>query len=201
MFELASSLRGDRLALLRAIFRWVAALSAFFGLSAIAAEILKRWMENNGYLDHPEKGIAWLLSALASIPQYWWFYPSLMFVIGLAVGLWTDLILRRLSDERQRQIELLGSEMISAAHEVKSQQQFVMQRWPQNISHQRSTLASRFERAKKFGIYIPSDDIFNRSDGALILHDYLDFVGTYLFRSGLKPAKRRALETKLKLEK
>lgn len=186
---------------LRAIFGWAAALSAFFGLSAIASEMLKRWMENNGYLDHPEKGIALALSTLASISHYWWFYPVLMFVIGLAIGLWADLILRRFSDERQTQIELLGSEMIDAADYVKSQQQFVMRRWPENISDQRSTIAAIFERAKEFGIYVPSDDIFNRSDGALILHDYLDFVGTYLSQSGLKPAKRRALETKLKLEK
>jgi hypothetical protein len=58
---------------LRTIFRWVAAVSAFFGFGAIVAEMLKRWMENNGYLDHPEKGIAWVLSTLASISLYWWF--------------------------------------------------------------------------------------------------------------------------------
>jgi hypothetical protein len=97
---------------LRTIFRWVAAVSAFFGFGAIVAEMLKRWMENNGYLDHPEKGIAWVLSTLASISLYWWFYPALMFLIGLAIGLWTDLILRRFSDERQTHLDKSNAERV-----------------------------------------------------------------------------------------
>jgi hypothetical protein len=186
---------------LKTIIGWVVAVSTFFGVSAIVSEILKRWMEKNGYLDHPEEGIAWLLSTLASVSHYWWFYPTLTFVIGLMIGLWTDLILRRFSDERETQIELLGHDMVSAAAAVRFQQKFSGEYWPENISAQRSTLAAIFERASKFRIYVPSDNIFSRSDGVLILHDYLDFVGTYLSQSGLKPAKRRALETKIKLEK
>jgi hypothetical protein len=64
----------------------VAFVWATFGFAPLAAEITKRWAERNGYIDHPEKGIGWVLSMLGAVTDFPWFYPAVAFMTGVLIG-------------------------------------------------------------------------------------------------------------------
>jgi hypothetical protein len=90
--------------------------------------------------------------------------------------------------------------MIDIALGVKIRQRPANGQWPRNISDIVPALESLLVRIKNNGLYAPTcAELFDRQNGAAILHDYLDFAGTYLRDGHAKVAKKRALQLKQKL--
>jgi hypothetical protein len=138
---------GRGMELVRLFGRWIVAIAAFLGLGSIAAEILRRWMDRNGYLDHPENGIAWIVSTLADFTKHDWFYPLAAFILGLALGVWTDTILRRLTDDKAKQRRSLGYDMLDMANSIKARYRYSAN-WPSNCSDIRPSIDSLILKSK-----------------------------------------------------
>ena len=186
---------------IRAIGRACAWIVTFFGLGAIAADMLKRWMDRNGYLDHPDQGVAWLVSFAAAIVDRWWFYPALAFVAGLAIGLSLDALLRRLSSDIPSRRKSLGSNMMHMADKLKRRQVTQRLAWPVNCHDLRPEIDSLFIRSTEERIYAPGQKIYRLANGQTALWDHFDFVGSYLVNEHLKVARKRALQLKEYVDK
>jgi hypothetical protein len=68
--------------------------------------------------------------------------------------------------------------------------------WPANISDLESTLLSSHLKLTKRGIWSPGEAPLSRADGAKILADYLETVGTLLREGHFTEAKEKARELK-----
>jgi hypothetical protein len=181
---------------IRAIGRVCIWIITFFGLGAIAADMLKRWMDRNGYLDHPDQGLAWLVSIAAAIVDQWWFYPALAFVAGLSVGLSLDALLRRLSSDTASRRKSLGYDMMDMAESLKRREVNQRSAWPANCHDLRPEIDSLFIRSMEERIYAPDQKIYRLANGQTALWDHFDFVGSYLVNEHLKVARKRALRLK-----
>jgi hypothetical protein len=180
---------------LRKLVGYIAgAVTALSFLGPVAAEILKRWLDRNGYLDHPEQGLAWLLSVLASSTEQPWFYPIVAALAGLTAGLWLEEVLRRWDGERAQEMHKLGLRLTALAHGVRGGQGGFRSVWPDNVSHMRGSLSAIFSTLKSWRIAAPSDHIFEMKDGAEIMVQYLEHVSAYLISRDLRGARQKAKE-------
>jgi hypothetical protein len=163
--------------------------------------MLKRWMDRNGYPDHPDQGVAWLVSVVAAIVDRWWFYPALTFVAGLAIGLSLDALLRRLSSDSASRRKSLGYDMMDMADRLKRRDVNQRSGWPINCHDLRPEIDSLFIRSTEEHIYAPGQKIYRLANGQTALWDHFDFVGSYLANEHLKVARKRALLLKEYVEK
>jgi hypothetical protein len=176
------------------------AIAGALSLGPLSAEILRRWMERNGYLDHPEEGFAWAVSVLASLATRPWVQLAVIvaavfaafYILGYAIGIYQ---LRR--DARR---SALSKEMVRLAASIRRSQGGFRSEWSDNIRDIRPFVESTFLKMTKEGLYSPPNSIFDRADGAKLLSDHFEFVGVYISEGHWKVAKRRALELKPKLD-
>ncbi|MCP1852743.1 MULTISPECIES: hypothetical protein [unclassified Bradyrhizobium] len=150
-------------------------------------------MERNGYFDHPDQGVAWLVSVVAGLAQSHWFYPLLAFLFGLSIGLWADRVLRRLANEQGGELTNLGRSLRGMAESVRQSQGGFRSTWPENVEHLRGPLESYFLTLKSDWKIAPLPaSVFELNHGAQILIEYLDHVGSHLMGRQLKAAQNKA---------
>jgi hypothetical protein len=185
----------------KTIGAWIAALALALGFGPLAAEMLRNWMSNNGFLEHPEAGIAWMISVIASVTQYAWFYWTLGAAATLVIAwiLWTGIpayLLRR----RTKRLTL-ANHMRDLAAGIRSRQSRMGTQWPDNVRDIRPHIDTCILDAKRAGLYAPPASIFSRGDGVRLLYDYLHFVGIYISEGHWAEAKKRAYQLKDELAK
>jgi hypothetical protein len=170
------------------------------GLGAILNTMLKNWLQGHDYLEHPETAIIAILSSIASLTATSWFYPALAVTISTAAILWFISLYLRYAHYRLLALEEIGDEMLQAARRMANRQGGFRNDWPANIADIQASLVTLCARIRSFRIYAPGEEEFQRPDRFRAIHKYFDFVGSFLSKSLIKEAKRRALEVKAKLE-
>jgi hypothetical protein len=175
----------------------VAFVWATFGFAPLAAEITRRWAERNGYIDHPEKGIGWVLSILGAVTEFPWFYPAVAFMTGVLIGLFVDSILRRFDGSRRWQRVRLGQSMVSMSDMIAGRLHTNLNSWLHNIFDFRADLASLFVKLSRAGFDLSLNALMRRDDDGVLLVNYLKYVGSMLSDGHFKQAEEAAQEVEL----
>jgi hypothetical protein len=188
---------------MRSILRNVAAsLLTAVGLGPLISKAIERWAERNGYLDDPTKGLHWLVSTIASVTDWQFFYPLISFFAGLVIGLWLDWIFRKIDANRRDQIIIIGGDMESLGKQIVARTStHTIAAWPNCISDLVPELMSLLLRTNKVGLWTPPRDILNLNDGGNLLLNYLLFVGKLLKDGHLEEAKQQASSYSAHLKK
>jgi hypothetical protein len=167
---------------------------------AVATDMAKRWAERQGWIDHPEEAVGWLMGIPLWIAQLPWVYPVALILGGLTVGIWLDWLLRRFDTSRSDRRVGLGLQLQNLANVIERRQGGFRHDWPDIIQDLRPQLMSIFIRVEKIGLWAPVDQLYDREDGATVLVNYLRMVGTMLADGHFKQARKRALECKTFVE-
>jgi hypothetical protein len=143
------------------------------------------------------------MSAIAFIAQLPGMVPAALLITGLTAGVWLDWLMRRIDDSRAKARVAIGEEFLYLASIVDERQQSasIDNSWPKNVWDLRPRLMSVFINAEKFGIWAPVDQMYDRTDGANIIINYLRIVGTMLADGHFKQARKRALQAKQFVER
>ncbi len=176
-------------------------LLAAIGASSLISKAIEKWADRNGYLDDPTKGLQWLISVLASIPDLPGFYPFICFLVGLVSGLWLDRFAKSWSNERGRELQSIGYSMLNLNEVIGRRSQRTLAAWPEFIADLTPEMNSVFIRSAKAGIWSPSAHILNLNDNGRLLINYLGFVGRLLADGHTDEAKVAALQTQADLRK
>jgi len=144
-----------------------------------------------------------VLKFLRDLSEHPWVRVSVLTVGAFVAGLWLDWLLRRLDGFRAERREALGTEMVSLGDYLRFSQLPTYQARPQ--------ITSCFTTAKKFGIWVPDQRIFEiskRAENLIMEHpirnlitDYLAHVGTMLKDGHFREAKRDAKKSKAAFDK
>ncbi|CAN7377556.1 hypothetical protein LJR220_003362 [Bradyrhizobium sp. LjRoot220] len=170
------------------------------GISSLSAKAIERWADRNGYLDDPTKGLQWLLSAVASVTEFWWFYPALCFFVGLVIGLWWDALLRTRSRGRVAESKSLGYAMKDYAEFLQNRASRSLNPWPGRIADRIPDLQSLLIRIDAAGYWTPPQRILDLNDDGQLLQVYLMFVGTLLADGHFEKARQEALGIQTEFE-
>ena len=172
------------------------------GVTPLTAEMVKRWAERSGYLDDPTKGLPWLLSSIASVTEFRFYYSSLSVLVGILVVLWADALMRRRSRRRASELRSLGHDMVEYGHMIEQRMIRVLVEWPEGIGEHFPAVQSLLVRIhKKSGCWTPPNTIFHLDDRGHLLAFYLRTVGTTLKDGKFDRARDDADEVRLEFER
>jgi hypothetical protein len=186
MFKLASLVRWLLLAILVPLAIPVATVSS------------TRWAESRGWYSPGEPG-GWL-TTLVAIGELPWLLPVVLVVAGLTAGAWLDWLIRKLDHTRAAERVEIGNELLHLANRVASRQEGIRNEWPANVHDLRPSIMSAFIKVERIGVWAPVDQPYGRLDGANILVNYLQLVGTMLSEGHFKQARKRAAQVRAFLE-
>ena len=143
------------------------------------------------------------LKFLLDLSEQTWLRVTALLLGGFVAGLWLDWLLRKLDGSRAEERQALGTEMVSLGDYLRFSQLPTYQARPQ--------ITSCFTTAKKFGIWVPDQRIFEiskRAENLIMEHpirnlitDYLAHVGTMLKDGHFREAKRDAKKSKAAFDK
>lgn len=166
-------------------------------LIPVLVDFLEKWLDRNGAYDHPAEWITQTLAGLGQLPGV---YPAALVLTGLVGGVWLDTMLRWFDGSRRTALVDLGAEVRNMGHMVRDRQNGFHNEWPGNISNLKASLLSLHVRLTKRGIWSPGETLQGRADGARILVEYLETVGTLLREQQFAEAKEKATELKASLK-
>jgi hypothetical protein len=136
------------------------------------------------------------------------FHASLI-ATGLVTGVFADWFFRRIDGSRADRRIALGYRFNSLSESVEARLRNNMyqpdnphrNQWHPFVHDLVPSITSAFITARKFGIWTPSSDIYQRNNAGFVLMNYLDHVGTLLKDGHFKQAKEYAqqFETMLKV--
>lgn len=189
-----------RMKYLKTLAGWAIAIAGALSLGPLSADVLRRWMERNGYLDHPEEGFAWAVSVIASVAEHPWVQLALIVTLFLTACYTIGYVIGGYQVKRDARRSALSTEMLHLAARIRQRQGGFRSQWPHNIRDIRPHIKSLFLKMAKEGLYPPPTSIFERADGAQLLCEHFEFVGVYISEGHWKVAKKRALELKPKIK-
>jgi hypothetical protein len=153
--------------------RAVLCLIAAVGFGPLLAKIVERWADRNGYLDDPAKGFHWLLSTVGSVTELWFFYPAVMFLLGLGVGLWIDRLVRLVRDNRSEELRSIGWAAVSLGEAIQARRNRLLAEWPNCAGDLAPDLQSLLIRLEKAGLWTPPPRIMRLNDEGQLISSYL----------------------------
>ena len=124
-----------------------------------------------------------------------WLHVAGWILIGFAAGFWVDWLLRKLDGSRAEHRKALGVEMGILAHDLGATVYPLMVN-PMYVA--RPKMVSCFTTARKFGIWVPDDRIFevHPPRAMNLVTDYLNDVGAMLRAGHFSDAKQHAKSRK-----
>jgi len=186
---------------MQAGFRKVVAwIFATLGIGPIVAEVLKRWLDKQGWLDNPGQGVDWLLTSIGSVTEWWGFYYLVTFAAGLLVGLWIDLLAKRSEQSVINGMQALGYEMTGTAERILKPIQSSLHEWPESIADDVPRIQSLMIRIRKAGLWAPDGRVLDLNDNGNLLVSYLKFVGQMLCDGHFSAALDHAMRAKAHFE-
>jgi hypothetical protein len=172
------------------------------GVAPLTAEMVKRWAERNGYINDLTKGLPWLLSSVASVTEFRFYYSALSVLVGILVVLWADALMRTRSRRRALELRSLGHDMVECGHMIEHRMTRVLVEWPEGIGDHLPAVQSLLVRIhKKTGCWTPPNTIFHLDDRGHLLAFYLRTVGTMLQDGKFDRARDDADEVRLEFER
>lgn len=184
---------------MRKIGGWLVSAATALGVFTLLGKYIERWLQKNGLLD-PDNAISVTTNALGTLTQNLWFYAGLSAIMLATVVYWTVIFWERYSHYRSLQLQGLGKDMLAMARIIAHRQGGFRSEWPENVGDRRAEMEVILSRASKYRIYAPGRTDLDRKDTCKIIHEYFDFVGSFLAHGETKVARARALETKAKLQ-
>ena len=73
-------------------FRWIVVSVWVLVMIPVLVDFSKKWLEANGVYKYAGE---WIVDAVANVPRPPGFYPVLLVLSGMLVGVWFDALLRR----------------------------------------------------------------------------------------------------------
>jgi len=177
--------------------RWIGAIVAvvLFIVKDVVAPVVLDFIKKQPETDD---AIHATLKFVLDLVQQPWLHVAAWILVAFLVGLWLDWLLRKLDGSRTKQRKALGFEMRSLGGHLRLSQLPIYEDRPQIMSY----LAT----ARKFGIWVPDERVFEISKRAenLIMEDpirnliteYLMNVGTLLEKGNFAEAKQHAENSK-----
>jgi hypothetical protein len=160
----------------------------------IATDMFVRWY------DRPLAAGGWVITNLLAAGQSPWLFPAALVIAGLTAGTWIDWLFRRLDSSRAAARVEVGNELLRLAAKVAARQEGVRNEWPANVHDLRPSIMSAFIRVEQLGIWAPVDQPYGLLDGAKVLVNYLQLVGTMLADGHFRQARKRASQFRAFLE-
>jgi hypothetical protein len=170
------------------------------GIGPLFAKGVEKWADRNGFLDDPTKGLQWALAATASITDLPYFYPTLLFAVGLALGLWFDKLIRKATQSKKAELRDLGYGMTGFAQDLAHRIRISLDAWPENSNSLFPQMRSIFIRLEKADLWSPPPRIIGLQDNGNLLINYFRYVGTMLADDHHVQARAEAKQFKLKYE-
>ena len=178
-------------------FRWMVVSVWVLVMTPVLVEFLKKWLERNGAYEHAGE---WFIDGVAGVASLSGFYPVLLVLSGMLVGVWFDAILRRFDGSRNTKLVNLGNDLRRLGGHIRQRQNDFRNSWPDNVDDLKPELLSCHLRLTKIGIWSPGLAFHASPEGALWLANYLETIGTLLTEHHFAEAKQNALGVKQTLE-
>ena len=157
-------------------------------LVAVIVDFVNRWLGENYFSD---PNIIIVFNLAASIVQQRWFQFGLVLFTGIVVGISLDWFDRKSDENKASELRALGSKFRILSDTIKIQTAD-SSGWPNNIREQKADILSALISAKKFGLWVPDERVYQLPD-ASFLCEYFGFIGRLLEDGHLDEAKREAL--------
>ncbi len=165
--------------------RWIATVILIPIFTAVAARFI--W-------EQPRETANAVLKFLLDLSEQTWFRVTALLLVGFVAGLWLDWLLRKLDRSRAEKRKALGTEMVFLGHELRKLVD------PNEV---RPKIMSRFATARKLGIWVPDQRVFEIADNQLVqssirnlIIEYLMDVGTMLKDGHSREAKQQTVKSK-----
>jgi hypothetical protein len=160
-------------------------------LIPVIAAILEKWLAENLFSD-PNAVATTIFNNLIALGQQLWFQFTLVFLTGIVIGISLDWLVRKADENKASELRSVGSKFLSLSDIIKIRTAGARSEWPNNVRDLRPDIASAFISAKKFGLWVPGERMYQLSD-ASFLCEYLRFIGRLLEDGHFEEANREAL--------
>ena len=160
-------------------------------LIPLIATVLEKWLEEN-FFSNPSAIATTIFNYLIALGQQLWFHFALVFLTGIVIGISLDWLARKSDENKASELRSLGSKFRSLSDIIKIRTAGARSEWPNNVRDLRPDIASAFISAKKFGLWVPGERVYQLSD-ASFLCEYLKFIGRLLEDGHFDEANREAL--------
>ena len=162
------------------------------------APIFEKRLEENFFPD-PNAVATAVFNNLVALGQQRWFKFALVYLTGIVIGVSLDWLTRKSDENKASKLRSLGSKFQSFSDNIKIRTA-VRSEWPNNVRDLKPDIVSAFISAKKFGLWVPGERVYQLSDSSFLC-EYLRFIGRLLEDGHFDEAKREALAWKPFLDK
>jgi hypothetical protein len=181
--------------------RVLVSIAFVLALAPIAAQYFLALTERSELRDvAPQAGVTAGLAAMTGLS---WWMPTLLFIGGLTLGVWTDWCLRQFDNGRRTARKGFGARLTRLAEDI-ARLEFArgpdLTEWPKNLGGERRAVTVALARLEKFGIWNPGRAAFQIPRGGEFLVDFFREIGMLLQDERFEEAKARARAAKLRFE-
>ena len=173
------------------MFKWLKLL--LFGIWAVLlipviGTTLEKWFAENIFTE-PNAVATAISQKLVEISHLRWFEFALVFMTGIVIGISLETSTRKAGERRAFELRSLGYKFRSLSDGISHQT--ASSGWPDNARDLRPAIASALSSARKFGLWVPGDRMYELPD-ASFLREYFKGVGKLLEDGHLNEARREA---------
>jgi hypothetical protein len=169
-------------------------------LIPLIVPILEKWLEENVFSDPGGIATTVFRDAVAStafdhlrvLGQQRWFKFTLVFWTGLVLGVSLEWLNRKSDEKKAAELRSLGAKFRSLSDSLKIR---TASGWPDNVGDLKPAMASAFNSARKFHLWVPDEHVYQLPD-ASFLCEYFRCVGKLLEDGEIDKANREALSWK-----
>jgi hypothetical protein len=180
-------------------------LFGIWGLSLIPliTPILEKWLNENvfgpnGATTVSPDAITTAFNNLLVLGQQRWFKFAFVLLTGIVIGVSLEWLSRNSDERKAFELRSLGIKFRSLSDNIKVRA--ASAGWPDNVRDLRPAILSVLISARKFGLWVPNDHIYQLPD-ASFLCEYFRCVGTLLEDGHFDKANSEALSWKPFLDK
>jgi hypothetical protein len=174
------------------ILRWIVLTICVPLMLTLLQKIWGGVLDREHVADTPWEWVMGWLNWFANLPGI---FPSSLIATGLVVGVWADWLLRKFDGSRAADRRTLGIRFCNLANSIEDRFRYD-DKWPTNIIFLMPNITSAFIEAKKYGVWTPSEKLYEDSKGGNLMVYYLLHVGTPLRDGHFREAKEHSLQTK-----
>ena len=167
-------------------------------LIPLITPIFEKWLEENVPSDPSGMATTAFRNAVATpvfenllaLGQQRWFKFALVFLTGIVIGVSLEWLNRKSDEKKASELRSLGAKFRSLSDSLKIRTP--SSGWPDNVGDLKPAIASAFNSARKFHLWVPDEHVYQLPD-ASFLCEYFRCVGKLLEDGQFDKANREAL--------
>ncbi len=167
-------------------------------LIPLITPIFEKWLEENVFSDPSGMATTAFRNAVATpvfenllaLGQQRWFKFVLVFWTGIVLGVSLEWWNRKSDEKKASELRSLGAKFRSLSDSLKIRTP--SSGWPDNVGDLKPAIASAFNSARKFHLWVPDEHVYQLPD-ASFLCEYFRCVGKLLEDGQFDKANREAL--------